>query len=267
MIHRHILPALALLAGLAGTPASAAGLVPHEARFALSLLSMDGAEPVASAGGEMVFRIERACTGWTVLSRLVFGVALDAQRGMRIESLSGLTESLDGRTLTFEHQTSLNGQPSNVTRGTATLGDGSQPGRALYTLPEQIELALPKETVLPVAATEATLAAFSKGQKLRSYVQFDGQSIDGPVRISEVIGGKPQPLSNPAKGDVGLLNTPVWRISTSFFGLDAESIEPLGVQMSEMHANGIIQRIEMDIHSMTVGAELIEIKALPAKPC
>ncbi|MGE4219001.1 MAG: DUF1849 family protein [Alphaproteobacteria bacterium] len=267
MTHRHMLRALALLAALTGTPAGAANLVPHEARFALSLVSMGGAEAVASAGGEMVFRIEQACTGWTVLSRMVFGVALDAQHGMRIESLSGLTESSDGRTLTFEHQTSLNGQPSNVTRGTATVGDGNGAGRALYTLPDRVELTLPKGTVLPVAATEATLAAFSKGQKLRSYVQFDGQNADGPVRISEVVGGKPRPLSNPPKGDVSLLNTPLWRISTSFFGLDADSIEPIGVQTSEMHANGIIQRLQLDIDTMTVEGELIEIKALPAKPC
>lgn len=267
MIRPRILQALVLLTGLTAAPAGAAGLVPHEARFALSLASIEGAEAVASAGGEMVFRIERACTGWTVLSRLVFGVALDAERGIRIESLSGLTESLDGRTLSFEHQTSLNGQPSSVTRGTASIGDGTVPGRALYSLPERVERILPPGTVLPVAATEATLTAFAKGEKLRSYVQFDGQSPDGAVRISEVVGGKPQPLANPPKGDVRLLESPVWRITSSFFGLDAESIEPAGGQLSEMHSNGVIRRLRLDLDTMGVDAELVEIKALPAKPC
>ena len=53
MNRRHIMQALVLLTGLTAMPAAAASLAPHEARFSLSLATVNGPDSIASAGGKL----------------------------------------------------------------------------------------------------------------------------------------------------------------------------------------------------------------------
>ena len=247
--------------------AQAAKLVPHTAQYRLSLAQLKIPGEAAAAGGNLAIRIERTCSRWRIISRFQFNIDFrDTDRRMHLEVAQGSEEDLSGKTLFFESHTTVNGESVLSLKGTADLTEAGDK-RAILTKPERAVLTLPMETLLPIFATRRTLDVLERGVRFDSYLLFDGTNPTGPYRVSDVVGGKTLALKRPPTGDAYLLNTPSWRVSSSFFEHQSVDAEPQSETVTQIHSNGIVSRVLLDIGFLVADGELVEIKSLPTPSC
>ena len=256
---------VALLNG--NSSAQAATLVPHTAQYRLSLAQLKIPGEAAAAGGDLTIRIERTCSRWRIISRFQFNIDFrDTDRRMHVEVAQGAEEDLSGQTLLFESHTTVNGENVLSLKGTADLTEAGDNG-AILTKPERAVLTLPKGTLLPMFATRRTLDVLERGVRFDSYLLFDGSNPTGQYRVSDVVGGKTLALKRPPTGDAYLLNTPSWRVSSSFFEHQSVDSEPQSATVTQIHSNGIVSRVLLDIGFLIADGELVEIKSLPTTSC
>ena len=247
--------------------AQAATLVPHTAQYRLSLAQLKIPGEAAAAGGDLAIRIERTCNRWRIISRFQFNIDFrDTDRRMHVEVAQGSEEDLSGQTLLFESHTKVNGEDVLSLKGTADLTEAGD-NRAILTKPEHAVLTLPKETLLPMFATRRTLDALERGVRFDSYLLFDGSNPTGPYRVSDVAGGKPLVLKRPPSGEANLLDAPSWRLSSSFFEYQSVDAGPQSTTVTQIHSNGIVSRVLLDIGFLIADGELVEIKSLPTPSC
>lgn len=252
----------------AAVSAQAATLVPHEAHYRLVLVQLKIPGEAASAGGDLALRVEKTCGHWRIVSRFDFSIAFrDAQRRMRVEVAQGLEEDLEGRTLSFESHTAINGKEVLSIKGTASAPEDGGDGRAVFTAPRRVDYALPAGTLFPTATTQRTVAALERGMRMDSYLLFDGSNPAGPYRVSDVAGGKPLTLKQRPAGDGSLLNSPSWRVTSAFFDHRGVDTEPLSTTVTQLHANGVVSRVLLDVGFLVVDGELVEITSLPLPSC
>ena len=245
----------------------AATLVPHQAHYRLSLLQLKIPGEAATAGGDLALRVERTCSHWRILSRFNFSLEFrDRQRRMRIEVVHGMEEDLDGRTLLFESHSALNGEGVSI-KGTASIPEAGGVGRAVFTAPQPADIALPEGTLFPTATVRRTVDALEHGLRVDSYFLFDGSNPAGSFRASDVVGGKPLTLKRRPVGDANLLNAPSWRVTSAFFDHRSVDAGPLSTTVSQLHANGVVSRVLIDVGPLVADAELVEIKSLPLPSC
>lgn len=247
--------------------ARAATLVPHTAQYRLSLEQLKIPGEAAAAGGDLAIRIERTCKKWRIISHFQFNIDFrDSDRRMHVEVAQGSEEDLNGQTLLFESHTTVNGENVLSLKGTADLTEAGD-NRAILTKPERAVLTLPKGTLLPMFAARRTLDALERGVRFDSYLLFDGSNPTGPYRVSDVVGGKPLSLKRPPTGDTVLLDTQSWRVSSSFFDHKSVDVEPQSTTVIQIHSNGIVSRVLLDIGFLVAEGELVEIKSLPTPNC
>lgn len=249
-------------------PARAATLVPYEAHYRLSLKQLKIPGEAAAAGGDLALRVEKTCGYWRILSRFDFSVAFrDGKRQMRMEVAHGLEEDLEGRTLLFESHTAVNGANVLSIKGTAEIPLNGGAGRAVFTAPKRADYTLPAGTLFPIATTRRTVDALERGTRLDSYLLFDGSNPAGPNRVSDVIGGKPLTLERPPAGDGNLLNAPSWRVTSAFFEHQSVDAELQSTTIMQLHANGVVSRVLLDVGFLVADGELVEITSLPLPSC
>ena len=245
----------------------AATLVPHTAQYRLSLAQLKIPGEAAAAGGDLAIRIERTCRRWRIISRFQFNIDFrDTDRRMHVDVVQGSEEDLSGQTLLFESHTKVNGEDVLSLKGTADLSETGD-NRAILTKPERAVLTLPKGTLLPMFATRRTIDLLERGVRFDSYLLFDGSNPTGPYRVSDVAGGKPLALKRPPTGDANLLATRSWRVSSSFFEHQSVDAEPQSTTVTQIHANGIVSRVLLDVGFLIADGELVEIKSLPTPSC
>ncbi len=252
----------------AANPSSAATLVPHEAHYQLSLVQLKIPGEAVSAGGDLALRVEKTCGYWRIVSRFDFNIVFrDAQRRMRLEVAHGLEEDLEGRTLLFESHNAVNGASVLSVKGTANMPEGGGVGRAVFTTPQRADYALPAGTLFPTATTRHTVDALERGSRIDSYLLFDGSNPTGPYRVSDVAGGKPLALKRRPIGDDNLLKGPSWRVTSAFFDHRSVDAEPLSTTVAQLHANGVVSRVLLDVGFLVADGELVEITSLPLPNC
>ena len=248
-------------------PAKAADVVPHEARYDLSLLELRSANK-GSASGLFLVRLARTCDGWSLDTDLQLQLETEEGGGMRLESRSRYDEvppDGDGAArLDFRQVQSVNGNPINLVAGTAEKT--SEGGRAQFERPAGTSYTLPPDTAFPVAAARATMERLFAGEKLVSQTLFDGGE-DGPLLSVDLAAGDPQPARDDVRGDTDLLQRPMLRTVTAFYLPDAPDSEPLTTYVSDIYDNGVTARLSIDVGLATVNAELTAIRRLPPPEC
>ena len=189
---RSIFLAPLVFAFAAAMPVSAAtdvDLVPHEALYALTLDQVKLGEEAESGAGQFLLRVEQRCTSWVLVSRLEFTLDFGGGRTLEIESSGNTEESLDGRSMRFAQEHRLNGQIVEAFKGRAALVDETEGGLALFDVPPDLRITLPPGTMFPVASAFETVKNYKKGEKFQSYLMFNGDSIEGPHLVTEVVTG------------------------------------------------------------------------------
>ena len=272
MIHalrrRALGAALALVAALA--PAGAAGavdLVPHEARYDLSLLEIKGANK-GSASGVFLVRIARTCAGWRLDTDLQASIETEDQGEIRIANRSRYEETIDADgargTLAFRQRQEINGQLFSETSGEARRGpDG---GSVSFDRPRGLEIDLPPGVLFPVSGALTSLRGLFGGERLVSQRLFDGGE-EGAMLVVDLAAGEPTGPGGPVKGDAELAHGREIRAVTSFFPLGQPDSEPVYTYVGDLYENGVTGRMTLDLGLAVMEAELTAVGRLAAPDC
>jgi hypothetical protein len=173
-------------------PAGAQELQPHRAAYAVTLL--EKGRPGAGTPGTYAFELRQTCEGYVINQRM--RLEMEGGKGMMVsEQTSQMTESRDGRKLSFEHNSALNGKPASLLKGDATLSDDGR-GQALFGEPEGQSVALPKGTLFPNAMTRVTVQHAKAGDVGFDALFFYGEKVKAPQSVNVVIGRVPKRLAD-----------------------------------------------------------------------
>ena len=185
MLSRPFAAAL-VLAGLMTLPAAAQDFAPHKAAYAVSAL--DHGKAGASIGN-YAYELKLTCEAYIITQRL----RLDA--GGITEQQSQMTESRDGRKITFEHRSTANGKQTSIVKGGATL-DQNGVGEAVFTDPQGQSVALPAGTLFPIAIARATVKHAKAGDGGFDALFFYGEKPKSPQAVNILIGRVPKRLGD-----------------------------------------------------------------------
>jgi hypothetical protein len=173
-------------------PAAAQELQPHRAAYTVNLL--EKGKPGVGSPGTYAFELKQTCEGYVIFQRM--RLELEGGKGAVVsEQISQMTESRDGRTLKFEHESSVNGKATSKLKGEAKLGDDGV-GQSLFGEPEGQSVALPKGTLFPNAMTRATIQHAKAGDIGFEALFFFGEKVKAPQQVNVVIGRVPKRLAD-----------------------------------------------------------------------
>jgi hypothetical protein len=197
MLNAHVpmrlMTSLFLLAGAAPlAPAMAQDFAPHRAVYSVSAL--DRGKPGTGTSGTYAYEIKLTCDGYVVNQRLRLEVA-GARGGAVSEQQSQMTESRDGKKLHFEHRTAAGGRETSLVRGEALIGDDGK-GEARFADPEGQTVALPVNTMFPVAIARETIRQAKAGEQGFDALFFFGEKVKPPQSVNILIGRLPKRLAD-----------------------------------------------------------------------
>jgi hypothetical protein len=269
---RRVLPAILGLTalGLATFPvipaAEAANPSPHKAIYRLSLEKTRDQSPITNVSGILEFSWEDVCRGWTTSQRTRMQMATrDGTVSDFIWSLNTL-ESKDGRNYRFFIRRSGLGGALEEVRGEAHLEeDGS--GLAVFSLPEEHEMDLPKGTVFPSRHAFELIAATDAGKGTLWTVVFDGSGETGLSGISATVSKRfssddPRSFESPH-----LKGTSSSRVEMAYFSMNGPASLPEYEQGMRLYANGVADELLLDYGDFTLRGELESLDILPRPDC
>ncbi|MFD1627743.1 cell envelope integrity EipB family protein [Azospirillum griseum] len=261
------LPAAAapLANGLPAPADLAAGIQPHRAIYAMSLLSARNSSKVSDVRGRMMFEWADACDGWTTEQRFQLRFVYSEGDEMAMNTNYTTWEAKDGSRYRFNVRKVINGEVDDDVRGEANLPANGGSGTAHFTKPEPQEIDLPAGAMFPTAHTLAILDHARRGERFFSRVIFDGADAEGATEVSTVI-GQPGPAKGAAK-DTLLRDATTWPVRMAFFPSHSESAQPDYEMSLRLLQNGIAESMQIDYGDFTVNAILEKIEALPRSGC
>ena len=176
----------------AAVPAVAQELTPHRAAYTVTML--ENGKPSGGAPGSYAYELKLTCDGYVANQRL--RLELSGQRGsVTSEQQTQMTESKDGKKLSFEHRSTSGGRRASVVKGEATLGDDGS-GEARFSDPEGQSVRLPAGTYFPSAILHATLRAAKAGENGFEGLFFFGDKVKPPLAVNALIGRVPKRLAD-----------------------------------------------------------------------
>ena len=252
---------VALLACLLSGVASAQELVSHVARYQLDLEKVRMPGIVGSTGGDLIIRTERRCKDWAMFSRMEFSLHGETGDSVRMETLTGLQEGLEGDWLRFRTEQRVNGQVMDELAGEVS---GQH---VTFSKPETAKAKdLPKGVLLPMRSMYLTVKQVTDGAKIRTYQLFTGDDQDA-VRVSDLWLGKGAALEKAPIGNPELLDGASYHMVSSFFPLSSEDSEPIFVSTYDMLKNGISTRLRLEGDALVAKGTLTHLEKLPPPDC
>jgi hypothetical protein len=190
LIRRLLVPVASLL--FFGVEASAQEMVPHRAVY--EVRAIENGKPTGGSPGTYAYELKLTCDGYVIYQRLRLETA--GQRSTVVsEQQTQMTESKDGRRLTFEHRSITGGKQTSLMKGEATISDDGA-GEARFSDPPNQTVALPKGTMFPVTIARATIRAAKAGETGLDARFFFGDKVKPPQQVNAVIGKVPRRLTD-----------------------------------------------------------------------
>lgn len=269
MHRKSLIAALSLLtvfSTLQGAQAQDYSVLPHSARYNITLVEAQVGEVTMLDGG-LSIDLVKGCTNWTLQSNLNLAAGNQDGAGFVLVMNQTATESLDGQRFEFKTDIVVNDAPEEIYQGIATLKEDGR-GEAEFTLPEQKKVRLPQGTLFPINAMRTNLnAAWGAQQGLMNYIYFDGSELSA-WRATDLVAGTPEPLDAKAQDPDGMTKIgQAKRIVTTLFDLTQSDAEPISTYISDILPNGIVTRLTMDLGFMVAEARLVEVLAIPEPDC
>lgn len=261
------------------------GLVAHKALYDVKLVSTKAGSQMVNISGKMFYEWKPSCEGWITNHRFSLDYEYADAPQINISSDFSTFESFDGKSLNFSSRRRRDGEVYEELRGNALLESKGGPGKATYTLPENLAFDLDANTSFPTQHTLKLLDAAKSGKKFYNVRIFDGSDDDGPVDINSFIGAKtaasagllsqkaPAQKDSPIKPvsvntiDKNLAETPGWKVRMAFFpASDVGSSSDYELSML-FHENGVIDDMVIEYGDFTVSQKLIALEKVPAETC
>jgi hypothetical protein len=190
LIRRLLVPVASLL--VLAAPALAQEMAPHRAVYEVG--AIENGKPTGNTPGTYAYELKLTCDGYVIYQRLRLETA--GQRSAVVsEQQTQMTESKDGRKLTFEHRSVTGGKQTSLIKGEATMSDDGT-GEARFSDPPNQTVALPKGTMFPVAIARATIRAAKAGENGIDARFFFGDKVKPPQQVNAVIGKVPRRLAD-----------------------------------------------------------------------
>lgn len=246
--------------------AAKAEILSHRAYYKLSLDSAKNNSEVKDAEGLMMFEWQDACDGWIIQQKLDVNFAHEEGEGVHLVSNYTTWEAKDGLRYSFNYRSTVNDNPFENFRGSASLPKAGEAGLALFTLPEKKEVKLPAGTLFPSAHTLRLLDAAGHEQKMFTATVFDGTDAVGMSEISAVIGAQ-QPIKEDMAKE-GLKGPAVaWPLRMAFFDFGEQAPEPKYEMDTNMLPNGVSEFMVLDYGKFRLRGKLEKIELLPKSGC
>ena len=191
MLNRRLLAPLVSVLVLA-VPAMAQEMAPHRAAYAVS--AIENGKSTGNTPGTYAYELKLTCDGYIIHQRLRLESA--GQRSAVVsEQQTQMSESKDGKKLSFEHRSVTGGKQTSLIKGEAIMADDGT-GQARFSDPQNQTVALPAGTLFPVAIARATIRAAKAGENGLDALFFFGDKVKPPQQVNAVIGKVPRRLAD-----------------------------------------------------------------------
>lgn len=262
---RHVLAGIVLVSlsivSCAGTKGYVeADLVPHQAIYRMTLSDTSPTSRFNGMTGAAVSLIERSCEGWAVNEQIVMTMTTVAGGAIDREMKFKASESLDGRTFSFESHSITNGEPEGFSGSARRADNGS--AEAEFVTPRPFEMKLPGGTKFYVGMTQWMIDLAKSGVRTGEVYSFDGTDDKGPQKVTAFILPDHGPGTG-ISGDPALLGAKAWQVRLAFFKTDTQASQPEFEMSLRLLENGIITRFKLVFDDMVIDQILEDV--LPAK--
>lgn len=243
-------------------------LVPHKALYDINLVATRSGSQIVNISGQMFYEWHPTCEAWVTDHRFSLFYEYADSPGMRINSDFTTYETFDGTEFNYSARRSRDGELYEELRGRAEIGNKA--GEAIFSMPEGLTYAMPKDAVFPMIHTARMVEKASANQKFFRAVVFDGSDKDGPVEINTFIGKEVNPM-NIVKAneelDMSLINSKAWKARMAVFPIESQE-EFADYEMSLVfHENGLISDMLIEYDDFSVTQELVALEKLDVASC
>lgn len=251
---------------LLAPPGAAVGaeIVPHEAKYDITLESLETEGFALEADGVMAVRRTRDCQKWESLREMRFNVSVEEGEPVSIHMLVRMLEGLDGKRMEFTGwQTTQGGNRTNL-RGTAAMNRDGYGGMASFQKPEETDWDLPSPTKLPMAAMKELLDGLADGRTDPQSIMFEVLGVSEVIRIDP---GKAVNFEKIETDDISLVKGRSWLIERAIYFETIERNEPFMFETLQIHANGVVSKFWHDYKTMILSGELVALEEISRPDC
>ena len=243
-------------------------LLPHRALYKIRPAPAPAGTLPLNASGTVAYELTRTCDGLEWRQHMVLSASGGGQ-DINLEQTWTASESFDGKRYRFETRSKADGTSTPIVRGSAELkGDG---GEAKFTSPNSRTVALPPETLFPMAALAKGIADRKAGQDGFDYKVFVGEKAEPPYRMTGILGLAPRRARElaPPQGDAELVvGKDAFFMHMSFFdSSEKDAIEPSHTWSAAMLESGIEILGVQTVGSLRFEYVLERIEKLPMPKC
>jgi hypothetical protein len=259
-----------------GSADAAAGFLPHQALYDLSLVKSRGSNSINGARGRILYNFSgSACEGYTSEFRQVS--ELDSGEGkVTLSDLRSTSwEDGAGKSYRFKIDTRMNDTDSSPVDGVAErVGDHvtvklKQPVAKTFTLDGS--------TVFPTEQIERIIAAARAGKSLLELQVYDGSDNGEKVYNTLSVIGQPIPgdrtvaSPDPSTASDVMKSLTRWPVTVSYYDHDAgvkdSEQTPVYAMSFELYENGVSRALMLDYNDFVVSGAMGKFDVKDSKPC
>jgi EipB-like len=247
-------------------------IVPHRAVYDLELASSSSKAKVDGFAGRIAYELNgSACKGWDQAYRMVSDYRYRDGSRRLIDLQSEISESADGKELTYRQKQFTDGKLSEEKDVSAKRPDTASPGEGAIRLPAEKTFAIAAEALFPTQYQTKLIDTARQGTKLDQSLLFDGSYDDKSVQVVTTIGPEAKALSGADEANAAakpLAGVVHWPVNTAYFPANDPQAEVPDFQMKyDLFENGIASDLKLDYGDIVLRGKLVNLELLPAAKC
>ncbi|GAC1494779.1 MAG: cell envelope integrity EipB family protein [Bradyrhizobium sp.] len=262
-------------AGMAGQ-APAAGFLPHQALYDLSLVKSRGSASVDSARGRILYNFTgSACEGYTSEFRQVSELNSGEGKVTLSDLRSTSWEDGAGKSYRFKIDSRMNDTDSSAVDGIAErTGDHIT---VKLKQPEAKTFTLEGSTVFPTEQVHRIIAAAKEGKSLLELAVYDGSDNGQKVYNTLTVIGQPirgdrtTAAPDPSVTNDQMRSLTRWPVTVSYYDRDTKGKDgeqtPVYAMSFELFENGVSRALVLDYNDFVISGALGKFDAKDSKPC
>jgi hypothetical protein len=262
-------------AGTAGQ-APAAGFLPHQALYDLSLLKSRGSASVDSARGRILYNFTgSACEGYTSEFRQVSELNSGEGKVTLSDLRSTSWEDGAGKSYRFKIDSRMNDTDSSAVDGIAErTGDHIT---VKLKQPEAKTFTLDGATVFPTEQVQRIISAAKEGKSLLELTVYDGSDNGQKVYNTLTVIGQPirgdrtTAALDPSVTNDQMKSLTRWPVTVSYYDRDTKGKDgeqtPVYAMSFELFENGVSRALVLDYNDFVISGALGKFDAKDSKPC
>jgi hypothetical protein len=217
----------------------------------------------------MVVEWAHSCDGWTANQRLVATLRRHNNRDIDSEVTATSFESSDGTRYQFLSKSTIGGEVVEEVRGKAERPARGESGVAVFSVPANLKIELPADTLFPFEHTLSVIAAGQKGAIHEIDYYFDGSQPELSPMVASVLilGGAHSGDEGPGADLGAVTNHQWWSVRMAMFPNAEMQTEPEYEMTQNVQDNGVVRRFVFDYGDFTMVASLVRVEELGLAQC